>query len=218
MRCLAATFSSGNMSQCDAQPGKRDKYHPFTGLEVIGHVLGLDFAGRLTENSLIEWWRSEKEVQPLGVTRSLSFVVIVGTWPVVPRPDPPATSSTVAPLIIGNLHDGQTPYKNAQRMLKAFPSGSLLTSQFYGHGLQGPHNLDQVVKRYEDELRKGEMPTYDDDVAKLLCMKVALEYLKEGVLPRDYVCKAAGPVETGPGATLVQPLPSLPPVAGQLII
>mmetsp|Transcript_66399 Transcript_66399/g.130891 ORF Transcript_66399/g.130891 Transcript_66399/m.130891 type:complete len:625 (+) Transcript_66399:85-1959(+) len=218
MRCLEATFSSRSMSKCRLHPRKTDRYNRFAGLEVIGHVLGLDFAGRLTETSLIEWWRSEKEAQPLGVTRSLFPVVTVGTWPAVPRPDPPATSSTVAPLIIGNLHDGQTPYKNAQRMLQAFPSGRLLTSQFYGHGLHPPDNVDEVVKRYEDEMRKGEMPTYDDEVAKLLCVKVALEYLKEGVLPRDYVCKARGPIETGPGTNLVRPRPSLQPVVGQLIV
>merc|ERR1712217_143950 len=116
-----------------------------------------------------------------------------------PRPQPPAGNPVVAPLIVGNLHDGQTPYKNAQKMLTKFPSGRLLTSQFYGHGLQGPKNVQQVVERYEREKKEGLVPTYDDEVAKLLCVKVALQYLKDGTLPLHHVCKAAGPPMTGPG-------------------
>jgi pimeloyl-ACP methyl ester carboxylesterase len=214
MECMAKLYASGEPDNCTFLP-QRDgtcQYYPDHpenypgtrgGLDVIASVLGMDLAGRLTEESFIEWWRSEKDMRPLGLTRSLGTTVAVGTWPAVPRPDPPAGNSVVAPLVIGNLHDGQTPYKMAQRMIDAFPSGSLLTTQFYGYGLQGPQDVDEVVKRYEEEMRKGVPPTYDDEAAKFLCVKVALKYLKDGHLPRDHVCKAAGPVATGPGPVKV---------------
>lgn len=220
MKCLATTYATGNMSHCSTQPSSSMTYPGLEGLEVIGQVLGLDLAGRLTEQSFIEWWRAEKEKQPVGIMRALPFVAVVGTWPAVPQPVPPAGNPSVAPLVIGNLHDGQTPYNNAQKMLEAFPSGRLLTSQFYGHGLQGPDNVSAVVQRYEEEMRRGVRPTYDDEVAKLLCVKVALEYLKDGTLPRDYVCKAAGPVKTGPGGAprVARARAPLPPRAPVLIV
>jgi len=83
-------------------------------------------------------------------------------------------------------------------MKSAFPSGRLLTWQGYGHGLQIPWNVTATVKRFEEETQHGMLPTYSNDVAKLLCMRVALQYLKDGSLPRDYVCTAAAPAMTGP--------------------
>merc|ERR1712094_19242 len=88
-------------------------------------------------------------------------------------------------------------------MIQAFPNGRLLTTQFYGHGMQGPHNWKATIERYESERSRGVEPTYDDEVAKLLCMKVALKYLKYGKssCPRDHVCSAAGPIQTWVGTT-----------------
>lgn len=67
--------------------------------------------------------------------------------------------------------------------------------------MQGPGNIDAVARRYADELKRGVTPTYDDNVAKLLCLKVALTYLRHGpsTALRDHICKAAGPIPTGPG-------------------
>lgn len=203
---FSCSFSVNRSGQCvNSDHYRSSPSYPGTqgGLDVIGSVLGLDLAGRLTEESCVQWWRNEKDDQPVGITRSLQMAITVGSWPVVPRPNPPAGSSLVAPLVIGNLHDGQTPYRMAQKMIEHFPSGRLLTTQFYGHGLQGPRNVTAIVQRYEDEMKRGVLPTYDDEVAKLLCVKVALQYLKDGKLPRDHVCKAAGPARTGPG-----PLPT----------
>lgn len=209
MKCIADLHATGNATSCRFLPGTCRlnvspplRYPGSRGAATIASVLGLDLAGRLTEESVVEWWRVTKDRQTLGITRSLPTTIAVGSWPVIPRPIPPAGNSVLAPLIIGNLHDGQTPYKNAQRMITAFPSGRLLTSQFYGHGLQGPRDAAAVVKKYEEEMRKGVPPTYNDEVAKLLCVKVALEYLKNGTLcTHDYVCKTAFPVQTGPGTT-----------------
>lgn len=163
-------------------------------------VLGNDYAGRFTEQTFMEWWRKTKSEQPLGLTRSLPCSS-PAMWPGLPRPQPPVGDTTLTPLIIGNLHDAQTPYHNSQKMRSAFPSGRMLTWQGYGHGLQIPHNVDAIVKQFEEETQDGILPTYSNDVAKLLCVRVALQYLKNGTLPRDYVCKAAVPAMTGPTTT-----------------
>lgn len=199
MKCLATTYATGKMTDCSVQPSPDMKYEGIKDLEVTSHVLGIDLAGRMTEEALIAWWERAKRLQPIGLTQSLFPVVAVNTWPAIPRPDPPAGASDVAPLIIGNLHDGQTPYTLAQRMQNAFPRGRLLSSQFYGHGLQGPKDVRAVIDRYASEQAMGVTSTYDDEVGKLLCVKIALVYLQNGTLPRDYVCKSAGPINTGPG-------------------
>jgi pimeloyl-ACP methyl ester carboxylesterase len=175
--------------------------HLSSDLATDGAVLGLDIAGRFTEESFLNWWGTIKDKQPLGVTRSLTYAMVVGSWPALPKPQPPVGNPDVAPLVIGNLFDGQTPYSMAQRMLIAFPSGRLLTSQFYGHGLQAPTNYTAVVTQYEEEIKKGLPLSYTSDVAKLLCVKVALEYLKSGTLPRHHICQAPGPKQTWPGVT-----------------
>jgi len=213
MKCIADLNEFGKFtSACHFSPGRDgcdddapdrpipDQYPGIQGLYVIGQVLGLDLAGRLTEESLIDWWRKSSQAEPLGITRSLLPTIAVGTWPVIPRPQPPAGNPVVAPMVIGNLHDGQTPYKNAQRMLVGFPNGGMLTTQFYGHGLQVPRDVAAVVKRYEDEMSRGVPPTYDDEAAKLLCVKCALEYLKYGKLMKNHVCKA-GTAKTHTGTS-----------------
>jgi len=207
MKCIADLHKGHASFPCSNSNGR---YPPMVGqFAAIGAVLGLDLAGRFTEDAYIQWWRTTKEEQPLGITRSLDFVMSVGAWPAIPRPQAPAGNSFLAPLVIGNLHDGQTPYHNAQNMIEQFPSGRMLTSQFYGHGSQLPHDVDAVVKRYEDEMRRGAVPTYDDETAKLICVRVALLYLKNGTLPtHDYVCKVAGPVQTGPGKVAMAHAPT----------
>uniref|UniRef100_A0A7S1WIT9 AB hydrolase-1 domain-containing protein n=1 Tax=Alexandrium catenella TaxID=2925 RepID=A0A7S1WIT9_ALECA len=189
MKCLEATYALGDMTDCRQKPSAPVNYPGIHGLETMAQVLGLDIAGRMTEDTFVQWWRFEKASQPIGLTKSLFPVVSVGTWPALPRPDPPAGATDVEPLIIGNLYDGQTPYVMAQKMQTAFPRGRLLTSQFFGHGLQGPKNVQAVIDRYAEEKRTGILPTYDNEVAKLLCVKVALIYLKNGTMPAHYICK-----------------------------
>merc|ERR1711884_309720 len=69
-------------------------YPGIGGVSVIAGVLGMDLAGRLTEQSFIHWWRATKDAYPVGLTRSLGTTVAVGTWPSIPRPQPPAGDPT----------------------------------------------------------------------------------------------------------------------------
>merc|ERR1719272_691516 len=128
------------------------RYSPAGIPTLFGATLGMDFAGRQPEQAIVEWWRTQIKTEPLGITRTLSAVLAVATWPVVPRPQPPAGNSKVKPLVIGNLHDPATPYSNAQEMLTAFPNGRLMTTQFYGHLLRSPKNATDVWARYEKEI------------------------------------------------------------------
>lgn len=193
-------FYDENPSSCTVVPSSFMSlaWPSSRGWYTVAAVLGMDYAGRFTEQTFIEWWHETKAAQPLGITRSLLTTAATSVWPALARPQPPVGDATVAPLIIGNLHDPKTPYHNAQRMNTAFPAGRMLTWQGYGHGLQMPSNASAIVEQYEKEMRNGTLPTYSNDVAKLLCVKVALQYLKDGTLPRDYVCKAASPAMTAP--------------------
>lgn len=162
-------------------------------------VLGLDMSGRLSEESFMQWWRKTKEASPIGVAWALNWAVGLGSWPALPRPMPPIGRDGVKPLVIGNLHDAQTPYKSAQSMRVAFPDGRLMTWQGYGHCLRMPYNATAILKRYEEEVRDGQPPTYTDEVGKLLCSKIAFDYLATGQLPKDgHTCKVAQPVRTSP--------------------
>merc|ERR1712107_215249 len=125
----------------------------------------------------------------------------IDSWPAMPRPHPPVGSPLVAPLIIGNLFDGQTPYQNAQSMLMAFPNGELMTWQGYGHGFllpleYGGWNTTAVVEQYEKEMKAGKRPSYTNEVAKLLCGSMALQYFQTGKLPVGHVCTAPAPAKT----------------------
>merc|ERR1712146_707729 len=100
----------------------------------------------------------------------------------------------VAPLIVGNLHDPNTAYRNSQLMREVFPQGSLMTWQGYGHCMQMPRSAQATIEQYESEVRRGQTPTYTDEIGKLLCAKIAYDYLANGILPLDgHVCKVAGP-------------------------
>jgi len=190
MQKIAALNRGEQLGQCS--------FYPVLGygLEFIGAVIGMDLAGRFTEHAFLTWWKDAVQSQPVGLLRSLVNVAAVSVWPGISRPQPPVGSAVVAPVVLGNLHDPATPYHNAQLMSQAFPSGRLLTYQGYGHGIQLPGNVTAVVERYEKEVAEGKLPTYTDDVGKLLCAKIILEYLKSGELPRDHVCAVAGPPKT----------------------
>jgi len=197
MQGIAALNRGEQLGQCQFDAGVGG------GLEFIGAVIGMDLAGRFTEHAFLTWWRDAAQSQPVGLLRSLSAVAAVSVWPGISRPQPPIGSAVLAPVVLGNLHDPATPYHNAQLMSQAFPSGKLLTYQGYGHGIQLPHNVTAVVERYEEEVAEGKLPTYTDDVGKLLCAKIILEYLKSGELPRDHVCAVAGPPKTVEDKTIV---------------
>jgi pimeloyl-ACP methyl ester carboxylesterase len=138
-------------------------------------VYGGDFSGRMTEDAYIRWYRAAKDRYPLGMARTLQMVG-AAAWPALPRPHPPVGDSKVAPLIAGHLFDPRTPYRNVQRMGDAFPSGRVLTTQFYGHGLV-----------------PGSFPSDDLEKSVSKCASFLHNYLTTGELPRDFVCTANPP-------------------------
>ena len=50
-------------------------------------------------------------------------MVAMSTWPAYARPVPPVGDAELQAVIIGNLHDPNTAYENAQHMAQAFPQG-----------------------------------------------------------------------------------------------
>lgn len=199
MACVEQLYTGKRVKGCymaDIIKSRGDSY----GMTMQSSVLGLDMAGRLSEEGLIQWWRTTKEVSPIGVAWALNWAVGLGSWPALPRPMPPIGRDGVKPLVIGNLHDAQTPYKSAQSMRSAFPDGRLMTWQGYGHCLRMPYDAQGILKKYEEEVREGKPPTYTDEVGKLLCSKIAFDYLATGQLPNDgHTCKVVGPIKTSPG-------------------
>ena len=60
---------------------------------------------------------------PIGVKWASTWMVAMSTWPAYARPVPPVGDPTLKAVIIGNLHDPNTAYENAQHMKTAFPEG-----------------------------------------------------------------------------------------------
>lgn len=173
-------------------------------LGIQASVLGLDVAGRFNEESFVIWWRDTLRKYPLGTSWALGWAALMGTWPAIPSPVSPIGSATVAPLIVGNLHDPNTPYHNAQMMKQAFPQSSLVTWQGYGHCTHGPSNEGvTAMNDYIAAVKAGKTPEYTLDVAKLLCTSLLFNYLADGVLPPDgHICRVPGPVPLGSLAAL----------------
>lgn len=164
-------------------------------------VLGLDTAGRLSEEDLVSWWQRSSEIYPVGVGRGLGYAIKIGTWPAIPRPTPPNQDSTIEPLIVGNLWDPNTAYANAQKMAEGFPRGALVTWQGRGHCMQAPANATRVAEIVNEMVHSGEKVEFTEDESKYLCMATAWKYLETGRLPqKGYVCPAPGPARLGPGA------------------
>jgi pimeloyl-ACP methyl ester carboxylesterase len=213
MACIEEAYSGVKQPGCFRPTEKtvsiiqdEDRFPPdlLHGVSGIIHgVRAMDTAGRLNEESYIEWWRSTKDLYPIGaVVRGALEAKAIGVWPGLESPMPPLGAENVAPLIIGNLHDAQTAYSGAQEMHKVFPASSLMTWQGYGHcfslGTALQMGPKEVVSTYLKDLKEGRLPEYTDDVAMLLCSKVVHNYLKTGKLPRNgHLCKAAGPVKLG---------------------
>jgi len=197
--CIECLYLKKGLECCgEAQLKNAGWYGKWPGLgfpSQIAYVLGMDFAGRFTEPDALAWWSDTIQRQPVGITRSLTMALSVSVWPAIPRPQPPAGTPQIAALVIGNLYDAQTPYSNAQIMATHFSAGHILTSQFYGHGLQGTNDA-AVLARYAKEIEAGTLPTYDNSVAKLLCQKVFHTYMSTGAFTPNYVCKVKYPATT----------------------
>eukprot|EP00438_Fugacium_kawagutii_P015460 Skav202290 [mRNA] locus=scaffold3364:49860:51839:+ [translate_table: standard] len=190
-------LNSGDANQSEAE----ESDHFAIGIQAM--VMGTDTAGRLNEEEVITWWKRSKEIAPIGVTWATLWMGLLSTWPAYARPVPPVGDPNLRPVIIGNLHDPNTAYDNAQKMKKVFPEGYLVTWQGYGHCLN-VHKYEHataLLKKYDAAKQNHELPSYTNGVAKYACMSKILSYLNTGKGIEDgHTCLLPEPVPLGTAA------------------
>ena len=125
----------------------------------------------------------------------------MSTWPAYARPVPPVADGGIKAVIIGNLHDPNTAYENAQLLKRNFPDGYLVTWQGYGHCLIVPKHGRDLMKAYNQSKANHTLPAYTNAVAKYACMSKILTYLEtgEGILD-GHTCLMPEPLKLGSAA------------------
>lgn len=149
---------------------KKDRF----GLAIQSAVMGTDSAGRFDEEEFINWWRRVKDTDPIGSLWAKNWMVAMSTWPAYARPVPPVADAGIEAVIIGNLHDPNTAYENAQLLKRNFPEGYLVTWQGYGHCLTVPQHAMTLLKSYNKSKANNTLPEYTNGVAKYACMSKIL--------------------------------------------
>ena len=146
----------------------------------------------------------------------------MSTWPAYARPVPPVGDAELQAVIIGNLHDPNTAYENAQIMAQAFPqgyrakiggqkhlvcgtvwtpAGYLVTWQGYGHCLKVLKHATALLKAYNASKKSETLPEYTNAVAKYACMSKILSYLDTGKGIQDgHTCLVPEPLSLGKAA------------------
>jgi len=171
------------------------------GIGIQALVMGTDSAGRANEEEFITWWKQTKESDPIGVKWATTWMVAMSTWPAYARPVPPVGDPELQAVIIGNLHDPNTAYENAQHMKKAFPQGYLVTWQGYGHCLKVLKHATALLKAYNASKKSETLPEYTNAVAKYACMSRILSYLDTGKGIQDgHTCLVPEPLSLGKAA------------------
>eukprot|EP00931_Biecheleriopsis_adriatica_P085241 TRINITY_DN5956_c0_g1_i2.p1 TRINITY_DN5956_c0_g1~~TRINITY_DN5956_c0_g1_i2.p1 ORF type:complete len:719 (-),score=109.83 TRINITY_DN5956_c0_g1_i2:449-2605(-) len=211
MACIQAEYSNTSVAGCPLHNTSFDwggarqlvynvpasvpsPHTDYFNLGINGAVLGLDVAGRPNEEEFIHWWEETLAAYPLSTSWAIGWVVAQATWPAIPAPVPPLGSTTVKPMIVGNLHDPRTAYDSAQRLKDVFPQGSLVTWQGYGHTTIGPRDSAAAVDAYTREVEAGEVPSYTLELAKLMCAQFIIVYMVGDQQPRDgHICRVPGP-------------------------
>eukprot|EP00931_Biecheleriopsis_adriatica_P120390 TRINITY_DN95511_c0_g1_i1.p1 TRINITY_DN95511_c0_g1~~TRINITY_DN95511_c0_g1_i1.p1 ORF type:complete len:673 (-),score=121.57 TRINITY_DN95511_c0_g1_i1:226-2244(-) len=170
-------------------------------LAIQAVVMGTDTAGRLNEEAVVAWWKKIKESDPIGAPWALKWIVAISTWPADARPVPPLGSSSIQPVIIGNLHDPNTAYATAQTTKKMFPNGAIMTWQGYGHCLRITKAGSELLEKYQKSLTENKLPEYTNDVAKYACMSLVMKYLDSEQLPIDgHTCLVPDTLKVGSAA------------------
>jgi hypothetical protein len=155
---------------------------------MIAGVLSMDISGRLSEESLISWWRDSLDSFPFGTARGITLAANMASWPLYSKPLPPPGRDGMQALVIGNLHDAQTDYTGAQKMRAAYPEGALMTWQGYGHCLPGESNVPAG----------SNLTKQQNDLALEKCKAQVTRYLSSGELPLDgHICVLDEPVGLG---------------------
>jgi len=205
MACVqsAATgqgFDGPGCAYKDAPPKSEKEPLPPNLLEVVDQLLdkdeksnqavllvrAVDMSGRLTMEDLANLWMRLQEEHPLGFLRA-SNIISIASAPNIPRPVPPYGSSSISPLIIGELYDPATTYTAAQTMSSFFPQGALMTWQGYHHGLPQTAAYSPDVQ-FANHIEGGAgFGAYD-------CVQKMSDYFELGTLPDDgYTCPTNGP-------------------------
>mmetsp|Transcript_69345 Transcript_69345/g.162964 ORF Transcript_69345/g.162964 Transcript_69345/m.162964 type:complete len:647 (-) Transcript_69345:262-2202(-) len=169
-----------------------------TGLDAM--VFGTDVAGRFHEEAYVQWWEETKAEQPVGARAAAGWTASFSTWPGSARPVPPVGRSDIKPLIVGNLHDPRTDYSNTQAVRQAFPQGSLMTWQGYGHCLEPilEETGLELLETYEEAVAQKQIPPYTNAMAQYGCVSLIMSYLDTGILPLDgHTCLVPEPIQTG---------------------
>jgi len=169
-----------------------------TGLDAM--VFGTDVAGRFHEEAYVQWWEETKAEQPVGARAAAGWTASFSTWPGSARPVPPVGRSDIKPLIVGNLHDPRTDYSNTQAVRQAFPQGSLMTWQGYGHCLEPilEETGLELLETYEEAVAQKQIPPYTNAMAQYGCVSLIMSYLDTGMLPLDgHTCLVPEPIQTG---------------------
>lgn len=139
-----------------------------------------------------------QETDFLGSIWAMAWMIGMSTWPAYARPVPPVGDAELQVVIIGNLHDPNTAYENAQLLKRNFPKGLLVTWQGYGHCLRVPQHSEQLSKAYNESKMNGSLPVYTNSVAKYACMSKILKYLDEGQGVIDgHTCMRPEPLHLG---------------------
>ena len=106
--------------------------------------------------------------------RQFLYVYAMGYYWPEPHPTAPAGDVTIKGIVSGQLYDSSTPYSWTQEIKQAFPSMTLLTSQWIEHGLNqhdsstpeiNPNN-NSCLNHIENYLLTGEIDISDGTVCR----------------------------------------------------
>jgi len=199
--CVESLWRGGTLDICmqpDGNSSASNNNNFVNGLRAM--IFGTDVAGSFHEEAYVQWWKETKAEQPVGLPNAVGWTASFSTWPGSARPVPPLGRSGVKPLIVGNLHDPRTDYSNTQAVRQAFPEGSLMTWQGYGHCLSpileqtGP----ELLETYETAMAQEQLPPYTNAMARYACVSLIMNYLDTGILPLDgHTCLVPEPIQTG---------------------
>lgn len=189
--CNVSAVSEAKPENAPLGPGTENDRFYETQKTIMSAVIGLDAPGRYGEEALIALWQDQLRAYGMSVRHYIEWMVPCSTWPMYSKPLPPAGNERIPALVIGNLHDQATDFGGAQLMRQAFPSGSLMTYQGFGHCLAA--RSFEVVGATGSEVNSVQSINH--------CKHLIDKYLETLELPFDgHACHLYSPLSLGPAA------------------